>query len=418
MSEPKNINTEIENNNFDEGETHLPPLPDHVMTSDNGITKELSTEVEVEDQALVVINHSSNEPVLVEVEEVFPEELQRRSLAEQSKNAKVVDAEYVILDGKDEKNEDAVNEKDAENERLQKEIEALKEIVIAQGLALEGVGNNGQSNSQPKGIGVAVPEGSANAVTALAEGVSSVASGAVGLGAAGLNKIGDGIKNFTNKRKTNNEANSSAYAEASAHQSAINIGSVESLESVSIDGDASSYRLEQLKNSTNLYQRQLEDFWACEGMQKVKNKIVETAEQLGCSRDDVIQRINRDDNLAELSKDFNDALKNSPDAQEHKSKMEKTVAKWGKDYERTNQDLLRTMDMHSPEFVQTQEVLNECGEEMLNATAHMPLEEGESQSHKEKIAQMIKDVAEKIKEFVNKVANLFKDNNQTNSVEP
>lgn len=407
---------EESNQDFNIEAINLPPLPE-------GATIPVPETVETVEIAAEVAEVSATEPALVEGQVEPAVEVEKGlvlvsgnkdiALINDSDVLEVTDAE--VIDPEDELDDikldefgmqiftDALAQKNKLNQDLEMENEALKARLSLQ--------NNGSGQpsptGQPQGVSIPVPNGSGNAVTALAQGATAVASGTVGLAAAGLKSVGQGIQSFLNQNKnTNTNAN-------------INIGNVENLDQIQIqEGGLPTHRIEQLEKHTQLYSDQLNNFWAIKEMQKVKERIVETAKELGMNTRDVIQRINKDDQFAELTKEFNGALKESPTAQSQKAEMDKTLAKWGKDYERTNRDLMTYLDVNDPSFLESKDKIQACSDAMQNNTDGVPREEGEDLSHREKLEKMMREIAEKIKEFVEKLVKIFKGNPDDNSPEP
>lgn len=166
------------------------------------------------------------------------------------------------------------------------------------------------------------------------------------------------------------------------------------------------YRLNQLKEAEARYEKNLDSFWNIQEMKEAYSSIKNTAEKNGISIEEMITQINKNHNIDDLSKIFNDSYKNSKEAQEVMASMEQALNDWQTNHEKLTDNFI-ALDSQNPKLQDAFDEYNNSADHMQDAVKKAPQLEGADKSHMDILMEYMDMIKEKIKEFISSMKNLF-----------
>lgn len=179
-------------------------------------------------------------------------------------------------------------------------------------------------------------------------------------------------------------------------------------ENIQILPRISEYRVGAIEKAAAGYQDAVSQFWQSGSMPDVKREIEERARVTGVSVNDVIEKMKPGGEMADLHEKFVQAFVASPNSGSQKKNMDKALEAWGRQYSRGQEELLNPETKGLPQYEGIRDRLLKSKEAMERSSSEVPLFDGEEKSHAERLKEIMAHIAEKIKEFLERIGDVYK----------
>lgn len=256
------------------------------------------------------------------------------------------------------------------------------------------------TNTQPTSS--TVPD---NANAAIIANISIVVNSVIRIGANGAKLVADFFEEVVSKHSEKDLTDKESL-DKNNNQVMSGINNISSTATDSSIPSNILYRLEVLKQNEKLYKDNLQALWQEPELSKVKKRIQDFAHEQNSSFQDVVQKINEDPELSEITYEFNEAVLASPDAQEKIDVMDNAFSSWMKSHSALTNDFCY-LNPENKEMGKAFREYEQSYDNMKEATQEMPKQEGKDKSHFLKLMEYMEKIKENIKKFVNSVKNFF-----------
>lgn len=240
---------------------------------------------------------------------------------------------------------------------------------------------------------------------AIVDNISRVVDSITRIGADGVSLLANVFDGVVSKR-LKKDLTDREYLDKNKNQVVSGINNISFTATDSNIPSNILYRLEVLKQNEKLYRDNLQTLWQESELSKVKKRVQDFACEQNLSFQDVVQKINQDPGLYEISDEFNKAVSASPEAQKKIDSMDHALSSWMKAHTALTNDFCY-LDPENEEMQKVFKEYEQSSDNMKEATQEMPKQEGKDQSHFLKLMEYMEKIKEKIKEFVTSVKNFF-----------
>ncbi|MBK4987427.1 hypothetical protein [Pseudomonas sp. S36] len=246
------------------------------------------------------------------------------------------------------------------------------------------------------------PERAPNAAESLVKGTAELAGGVASLTGAAMQGLGKGANALAGALRGGN-------AEASKTDLAAEAGAGDELSGrVPVLPRLSEYRVDQVEKAANNYHKAHEAFWAADKMPEVRQEIESRATETGLTVPEVIEKMKPDGEFNELHESFVNAVGQSADAQNNKKSMDKALTGWARQYGRAQEELLNPETEGNPHYEKLKGRLEASSQNMHSDAAKTPAFAGETQSHLERLKEVMARISERLKEMLKGIVDLVR----------
>jgi hypothetical protein len=230
-------------------------------------------------------------------------------------------------------------------------------------------------------------------VNALAEGVALAAGGTmalVGAAARGIGRVAHGLASIGDEKSGDAEFKQPVNAASSVALPAVL-------------PRLSQYRIEQTEKAADQFASAEEAFWqASPKLTALRDEIDRLARERGVPKQDLIEEMKPGGDLADLRKQFNEAVADNSGAMAHKRSMDKAMESYVRQYGRAQEELLNPEQEGNPHYDSLKGRLNLTHKQMEDKTSGVPAFENANgeleKSHFEKLREAVAAIMERIAE--------------------
>ncbi|MFK0093895.1 hypothetical protein [Pseudomonas sp. NPDC090592] len=258
------------------------------------------------------------------------------------------------------------------------------------------------------------PQPEANGAEALLKGGAQLVGGVASLTGAAMQGLGKGASALATALRGNAQAQDAQLSSAQAtsqqtHDAAPEPAATEEMTGrVQVLPRLSEYRVDQVEKAASNYEKAHSAFWNAGNMPQVREQIETRAEQTGLSVPEVIEKMKPDGEYTDLHEKFVQAVGESPDAQSSKKAMDKALTGWTRQYGRAQEELLNPETQDNPHYDKLKNRLENSSDNMHHNAGNMPAFEGETQSHLERLKDVMQRIAERLKEMVQGIVSMVR----------
>ncbi|WP_129932626.1 MULTISPECIES: hypothetical protein [unclassified Pseudomonas] len=253
-----------------------------------------------------------------------------------------------------------------------------------------------------------------NGAESLLRGGAQLVGGVASLTGAAMQGIGKGASALASALRGDGQVQdaqvpSAQSATAEKHSAAVEPGSAEEMTGrVQVLPRLSEYRVDQVEKAATNYEKAHSAFWNAGSLPQVREQIETRAEQTGLSVPEVIEKMKPDGEYTDLHESFVQAVGESPDAQNSKKAMDKALTGWARQYGRAQEELLNPETQDNPHYDKLKNRLESSSESMHRNAGSMPAFAGETQSHLERLREVMQRIGERLKEMVQGIVSLVR----------
>ncbi|WP_426810508.1 hypothetical protein ABOC32_06700 [Pseudomonas sp. WOUb67] len=254
----------------------------------------------------------------------------------------------------------------------------------------------------------------ASGAESLLRGGAELVGGVASLTGAAMQGIGKGASALASALRRDGQTQdaqvpSAQSATAEKHSTSVEPGSAdEMIGRVQVLPRLSEYRVDQVEKAANNYEKAHAAFWNAGNMPQVREQIETRAEQTGLSVPEVIEKMKPDGEYTDLHEKFVEAVGESADAQNSKKAMDKALTGWARQYGRAQEELLNPETEDNPHYDKLKNRLESSSESMHRNAGNTPAFEGETQSHLERLRDVMQRIGERLKEMVQGIVSLVR----------
>lgn len=166
------------------------------------------------------------------------------------------------------------------------------------------------------------------------------------------------------------------------------------------------YRLEGMIQAEKAYQENLNILWQEPSLFSVRKRIMEMSEEQNIPIPNIIQKMNQDPSVSELTDAFNKAVADSDEVQQRIKKIDNSLESW-MDFHSSLTDDFCYLDAENETLKKAFSEYEKSEQNMQEITQFSPKNEESEQSDFLKLKEYMEKIKEQIKEFVTKVKNFF-----------
>lgn len=258
------------------------------------------------------------------------------------------------------------------------------------------------------------PQREANGAESLLKGGAQLVDGVASLTGAALQGLGKGASALATalggSAQSREAQAASAQSAADGKQgTAVEPSAMEEMMGrVQVLPRLSEYRVDQVEKAASNYEKAHTAFWNAGNMPQVREQIEARAEQTGLTVPEVIEKMKPDGEYTDLHQTFVEAVGQSPEAQTSKKAMDKALTGWARQYGRAQEELLNPETEGNPHYDKLKNRLENSSDSMHRNAGTTPAFAGETQSHLERLQEVMQRIAERLKEMVQGIVSLVR----------
>lgn len=172
------------------------------------------------------------------------------------------------------------------------------------------------------------------------------------------------------------------------------------LDRVTVLPTISEYRVGKIEQATNSYEKAMTDFWKLEPMSALRSEIDKRARQSGLSVPDAMEKMKPGGEWSDLHDKFVQAVADSPDALQAKVAMDSALKSFIRQVGNGREELLSADVDENPAQRRAKERIEASEDKMQELTKMSPLFGGESQSHSQRLREVLDKIMERLRELV------------------
>ena len=239
------------------------------------------------------------------------------------------------------------------------------------------------------------------------DSIGKALSATTQLGANGIKFVADTMQKlaqYSESRKKLAENEEFQKSIKNISENIVNINSTDNRHN-SIPSNI-QYRLEGMIQAEKAYQENLNILWQEPSLFSVRKRIMEMSEEQNIPIPNIIQKMNQDPSVSELTDAFNKAVADSDEVQQRIKKIDNSLESW-MDFHSSLTDDFCYLDAENETLKKAFSEYEKSEQNMQEITQFSPKNEESEQSDFLKLKEYMEKIKQQIKEFVTKVKNFF-----------